>query len=117
MARSNKAKWFLAVGAILVLLCVCGAAAFVFTTFTSNKYIAAAGLPNPDSGYQTGTIYGYDVWVWECYQNKHIVLWRTSAEFTAGQYTREEAACGERTLIEVKLQGEQKRVRDPKNFW
>ncbi len=116
-ARSNKTKWFITGAVVVLLLGAFGVAALLFTACTSNKYIVAAGLPNPDSGFQTGTITGYDVWIWECYQNKRIVLWRTSAEMSAGPYTRQEAPCGEQTPIEIQLANERKRERAPHAFW
>lgn len=115
--RPGKTKRLLVIAVVILVLCAFAALAVVFTACTSNKYIVAAGLPDPDSGYQTGTIYGYDLWIWDCYQSKHIVLWRTSAEFTVGQYTREESPCGAQTPIEIKLANEPKRERDPKSFW
>lgn len=108
---------FIVLTAIL-LVCGLGICAAIFTAFTSNKYIAAAGLPAPDRGFQTGSIYGYDVWLWDCYQNKHIAVYRTSAEMTAGLYERQEVPCGELTPIETQLANvEPKRDRDPSAFW
>lgn len=102
----------------ILLLCGFGIFAAVFTACTSNKYIAAAGLPDPDRGFQTGSIYGYDVWIWECYQGKHITVHRTSAEMTAGIYERQETPCGQLTPIEIQLAGDEpKRTRDPSAFW
>jgi hypothetical protein len=114
---SNRRKWLFAAGITLTLFCTLAVCAVIFTACTSNKYFAAAGLPDPDRGYQTGTIYGYDVYIWDCYQGKRIVVWRTSAEMTVGQYAREEAACGGQTPIEIRLADEEKRERDPSSFW
>lgn len=115
--RPNKRRWILTAGIAVTLLCVAALCAILFTACTSNKYIAAMGLPDPDSGFQTGTVAGYDVWIWDCHQGKRIVVWRTSAEMTAGAYTREETTCGGQTPIELKLANEKKRERDPAAFW
>lgn len=84
---------------------------------SSNKYVVAAGLPAPNSGFQTGTVHGYDVYIWDCYQTKRIVVYRESAEMRVGPYMREEALCGEMTPIETKLANERKRTLDPSRFW
>ena len=115
--RSKTLKWILTAGLVTTLLCAFAVLAFLFTACSFNKYVIAAGLPTPDRGYQTGSIYGYDVYIWECYQSKHIVVWRTSAEMSAGPFTREETACGATTPIEEKLVTETKRERDPHSFW
>lgn len=115
---SPRRKWLLTSVAVILLVCAFGVAAVVFTACTSNKYIAAAGLPDPDRGYQTGTIYGYDLWIWECYQGKHIVVSRYSSEMTRGLYNREVTPCGELTPIELQVADvEQKRDFDPSAFW
>ena len=116
--RTRRWKWVFIAFTVILLVCAFGIAAAVFTACTSNKYIAAAGLPAPDRGYQTGTIYGYDVWIWDCYQNKHIAVYRSSAEMTAGMYERQETPCGQLTPIEQKLANDEpKRTRDPSAFW
>lgn len=112
----SKPKWNLTTVAFSLLLCALVVAGL--TACSSNKSVVAAGLPDPDRGFQTGTVAGYDVWIWECYQDKHIVIYRTSAEMTAGMYEREETPCGELTPIELKLADvEPKRERDPSTFW
>jgi hypothetical protein len=113
----SRRKWIVTGVTGLLLFCALIGGALIFTTCTSGKYLTAAGLPDPDEGYQTGTIYGYDVYIWDCFQGERVVLWRTSAEMTVGQYTRETTACGGQTAIEIKLANEKKRARDPANFW
>lgn len=107
--HSKSGTWLAgtAVSLMLVLLSAC----------SSNKYVVAAGLPAPDSGFQTGTAFGYDVYIWECYRGKRIVVYRESAEMRVGPFVREEAACGAMTPIETKLANERKRVLDPSRFW
>lgn len=109
----------LAVGGLAALALLCLTATFVLflTSCSSNKYVVAAGLPKPDRGFQTGTVYGIDVYVWECYQGKHIVLHRNSSEMTVGPYTREEAACGETTPIEKQLANTARHPLNPDSFW
>src|SRR4029078_13062881 len=107
--RSKTLKWILTAGLVTTLLCAFAVLAFLFTACSFNKYVLAAGLPTPDRGYQTGSIYGYDVYIWDCYGSKRIVLWRTSAEMSQSPYTREEAPCGGVTPIEDILSAEKKR--------
>ncbi len=99
---------------------LCGALAlmvFLFTSCSFNKYIVAAGLPAPDAGFQTGTVFGYNVWIWDCHEGKRIVLYEETSEMYAGPFKREEAKCGEQTDIEVKLASEKTRPMDPRYFW
>ncbi len=115
--RSNRFKFLVTAAVIFLLLCTAGVMIVVFSFSPFNKYIVATGLPDPDSAYQTGTLYGYDVYIWECYQGKRIVVYRYSSEMTAGAYSREETACGGVTGIEEKLAGERKRERGAGGFW
>src|SRR5262245_61642294 len=115
--RPNRRKWIFSAAIVAMLVCCAGAMLVLISSCSWNKYIVAAGLPAPDRAYQTGTIYGYDVFIWDCYQNKRIVLWHTSAEMTSGPFTREETVCGGVTPIEEKLADVEKRGRDPTRFW
>lgn len=109
LAILRNARHFLVAVAILLFV--------VLASCSINKYAVAAGLPKPDEALQTGTVYGYDLYIWECYQGKRIVVYRYSSEMTASSYTREEASCGETTPIEKKLETETKRERNPDTFW
>lgn len=83
-----------------------------------NKFNIAAGLPDPDTAYMTGTVAGHNLYIWECYQGKHIVIYQEAGEMWASLYTREEAVCGSPTAIEIKLADiKPKRAIDPKLFW
>ena len=74
--------------------------AVLLSSCATNKDTIAAGLPAPDTGFITGDVTGYKVYIWECYQDKRIVIFNTSAEFTSTDYERQESACGETTPIE-----------------
>jgi len=113
----RRVRWLSAGAAVPLFLCAALALAFLFTACSTNKNAVAAGLPDPDRAFQTGTAYGYDVFLWDCYQGKHIAVYRTSAEMRAGPFEREEVACGELAPIEVKLAGERQHDLDPKSFW
>ncbi len=106
---------------VLTTIMVIGVLAVIVFAFTScafNRYIIGAGLPQPDSAYQTGTIFGYNVYVWDCYQGKRIVMYNATSEMWIGPFKREETKCGEQTPIETELAAETvKRPLDPKNFW
>lgn len=99
-------------------LCLCSVL-FMFVLLSSchvNKPFVASGLPDPDKAFQTGTAHGYQVYIWECYQGKRIVIY-TFVGFYAGAYEREEVACGELTKIEKNFTNERRRELDPKQFW
>lgn len=103
-----------ALGVIAMLAVV----VFTFTSCGFNRYIVGAGLPQPDSAFQTGTVVGYNVYIWECYQDKRIVLYNPTSEMWIGPFKREEVKCGEKTPIELQLANEKQiRTFDPKNFW
>ena len=114
---TRSRKWFVPIAFASLLVCALCLIVILFQACSFNKYILAAGLPTPDRGYQTGTVFGYDVYIWNCYQGKHIVLYRESAEMRTSPYAREEVECGELTPIETKLTSEAKRDHDPRSFW
>ncbi len=106
---------YAAVGIIgLCILLSCG---FLLTSCSFNKYIVAAGLPNPDSAFQTGTVVGYNVYIWECYQGRKIVLYNVTSEMVSRAFKREEAPCNGMTNIEKSLADVPKRALNPQWFW
>jgi hypothetical protein len=115
--RKSRGKWILTGVVALLLVCCGGIVIFLLSSSPLNKYVVAAGLPEPDRAYQTGTIYGYNLYVWNCYQNKHIVVFHWTSEMTSHPFSREEAACGATTPIETQLAGEKTRELDPNRFW
>lgn len=72
-------------GAILIgaLLCGVGLVYFLLTSCSVNKPLVASDLPKPDRAFQTGAAAGYNVYVWECYRNKHIVVYNFRAKCSA----------------------------------
>ncbi|MBI4674023.1 MAG: hypothetical protein HY741_20445 [Chloroflexi bacterium] len=98
-------------------LCLLGIIALLFTSCSFNKYWVASDLPKPDHGFQTGTVAGYNVYVWDCFRNKHVVLYNETAEFRSGPYKREESACGVMTPTEEKLLPQSTRELNPNLFW
>jgi len=89
----------------------------LLSSCATNKDAIAAGLPAPDTGFYTGDVAGYTVYIWECHQDKRIVIFNTSAEFTSTDYERQESACGGVTPIEEQLKDEPKKELDPSLFW
>lgn len=63
----------------------------------------------PDYSCQTGLTSGYEVWVWNCYNNQHIVVYQASSEMSRREAKKEIIRCGERTKIEdeLKLNGKE----------
>ncbi len=102
--------------AAVLLCCLVLPTLFVLSSCSVNQYVVAFGLPKPDAGFQTGTVFGYNVWIWECHQGKRIVLYNETSEMYAGPFVREEAPCGQQTPIERKLANERTRPMDPDSF-
>ncbi len=90
---------------------------FLLSACSFNKYIVAAGLPPPDTGFQTGTVAGYNVYIWNCCQGKRIVLYNGTSEMVARAFVREEALCGGTTEIEKTLANVPRRALNPESFW
>ncbi len=119
MARRPRRVLFGCSGVLLliVLLCVIVSLGYLLTSCSFNKYVVAAGLPSPDAGFQTGTVAGYNVYVWNCYQGKKIVLYNVTSEMLSREYKREEAPCGGTTEIEKTLANQSRRQLNPASFW
>ncbi len=116
--RSRRALFGCSCAALgIVGLCIILSLVFLFTSCSFNKYVVAAGLPAPDTAFQTGTVVGYNVYIWECYQGKRIVLYNETSEMRAGPFKREEAPCQGTTDIEKALANVSKRALNPKAFW
>jgi hypothetical protein len=57
----------------------------------------------PDRSCRTGSPSGYDVYLWSCTNNQHVVVYQFSAENSCQQPQKDTAACGEMTPIETTL--------------
>ena len=114
---SSRVRWLLASAGGILLLCCVLVLLFLFTSCSFNKYIVAAGLPKPDRAFQTGTVAGYDVFIWDCYQGKRIVLYHESSEMRSGPFVRQEVACGQMAPIEQTLASTPRHDLNPDNFW
>jgi len=56
----------------------------------------------PDQSCRTGACAGYDVWIWDCIQNRRVVVYQFCGSFTGcNRAEREEVACGERSPFEI----------------
>ncbi len=61
----------------------------------------------PDHSYETGgSVYGDDVYVWDCLEGKHIVVHQFSAEMSCQAAEREVTACGELSQFEQRIAGQ-----------
>lgn len=106
----------LGAGMVLAVVCVLGLGFFLLTSCSFNKPLVASDLPKPDRAFQTGTVAGYNVYVWECYRDKHIVVYNFTGEMFSGPYKREESACGTVTPIEEEALPQKRRDVDPQRF-
>ena len=74
-------------------------------------------LPTPDEAYITGSTHGYTVYIWNCYNNKRVVVYQFSAEMSCKYPEKEEVACGEQAEIEKEVEGQKKKpITDLKNW-
>jgi hypothetical protein len=69
------------------------------------KYSSEKGAP--DRSCQTGSLEGYDVYIWDCRsghgQREREVVYQRSAEMSCDEPEKETAPCGEPTPIEEEL--------------
>lgn len=55
----------------------------------------------PDHSCRTGGGVGHDVWIWECVENRRVVIYQYCGGFVGCRPAeREEVACGGRTPFE-----------------
>ncbi len=57
----------------------------------------------PDVSCRTGTTHGYDIYIWDCYQNEKVVISQYSTEATCQAPEQQKTKCGQLTEIERKL--------------
>ena len=58
-------------------------------------------LTPPDQSCRTGGGVGHDVWIWECYENRRVVIYQYCGGFVGCRPAeREETACGGCTPFE-----------------
>ena len=54
----------------------------------------------PDISCKTGDEVGQDIWMWQCLDGKHVVIWQSSFIFHRGPAHKEVSECGTSTEIE-----------------
>lgn len=103
----------------LALGCFAALLVLSLTACGSNRDSIAKGLPAPDRGFRIKEEASLDVYLWDCYQGKHIAIFRRNAEIYASDYERQEVACELKTPIEqsVALEGLSPVNLDPATFW
>ena len=57
----------------------------------------------PDQSCSTGSVHGFDVYIWHCLRGQRVVVAQYSAEMQCRPPERAVAPCGTLTTIEVKL--------------
>ena len=60
----------------------------------------------PDSSFRTGSVAGYDVYIWECLDGQRTVIFKYSAEMSCRDPEMQKAPCGDITDIEKSLEGQ-----------
>jgi len=54
----------------------------------------------PDRTCDTGGPGGFDVYTWDCIENRHVTIYRFRGEWGCGDPIKELSPCGERTPFE-----------------
>ncbi len=105
--------------ACIGILAACGIGFLWLLDNTSlNQISVASGLPDPDIAFYTGASHGLNVFVWECFKQKRIAIFKSTGEYGyASKWERQEAACGELTAIEKSIPEKERRPTDVKYFW
>jgi hypothetical protein len=57
----------------------------------------------PDRSCSTGSVYGHDVYIWDCLRGQHVVVAQYSSEASCAAPVREVSACGAKTSLETRL--------------
>jgi hypothetical protein len=57
----------------------------------------------PDRSCSTGSVQGYDVYIWDCRDGRHTVVAQYSAEMSCQSAIEETSACGSLTPLEATL--------------
>lgn len=85
----------LAVTALFVLLAITGCCEDPWEAYPTEEA--------PDRSCRTGSVEGYDVYIWKCRDDQREVVYRYSAEMSCDEPEKETVSCGERTPIEEEL--------------
>ncbi len=103
----------------LALCCSAALLVFSLTACLSNRDAIAQGLPAPDRGLVLREETNQEIYIWDCFHGKHIVIFRLNAGFYATDYERQEASCGDKTPKEqsIALTGLRTNNRNPMIFW
>jgi hypothetical protein len=76
----------------------------MLTGCTAEAWVTHPMPQPPDRSCRTGGGAGHDVWIWECIDQKHVVISKYCAGFTGcHEAQREEVACGKKTALEQDL--------------
>lgn len=57
----------------------------------------------PDRSCRTGSASGYDVHIWTCLNQQHVVIYKYTAEMSCAEPQKEVTTCSELTPIEQQL--------------
>jgi hypothetical protein len=59
---------------------------------------------SPDQSYRTGSVFGYDVYIWECLKGERIVIFQYSAEMSCRKAEMQKVPCGQQAPIEKEIE-------------
>lgn len=90
---------------------------FILSGCCSKSWTKFSGMQPPDQSYRTGSDGGYDVYIWNCLNNRRVAIYKFTASFTCREPERQTTECGGVTPIEVELKDAIKRkVPDSLNW-
>ncbi len=92
----------------VLTVCLLLFSAIMFSACCTKPWQKYPALKKPDVAYRTGHSHGYDLYIWNCYKNERIVVFTYSAEMSCKEPQMQKTICGQKTLIEKRLQKQQK---------
>ncbi len=81
--------------------------AFILTNCASKPWKKFSIDANPDKTCWTGSEAGYEVYVWDCHNSEHIVVYQWQASLYSFPSKMEKVSCGEKTKFEKEFSIEQ----------
>jgi len=101
---------FMGIGLILFALAA-------VTGCCSESWVKFPVMQGPDLSYRTGADGGYDVYIWNCMNNRRVVIYKFTASFTCREPEKQTSQCGEITPIEAELKDTSKRRVPDSLLW
>lgn len=95
MSMSDRGTWALLASTLLTAALLPGCCSAPWEKFPMSA--------RPDRSCRTGGASGYDVHIWTCLNNEHVVIYKYTAEMSCAEPKKEVSPCGELTALEQML--------------